>query len=86
MAQAEAEMAAHQKAMREALTKFYAALTPEQQKVFDALHRLRGPGGPGGHDMMMMHGPGPMGPGGPHMMMMRRHGPGPDGPGDDGPH
>lgn len=78
MAKVEAEMAGHHKAMRDALTKFYAALSPEQQKVFDALHRLKdGPGGRGGHTGMMGHGP----MGGPGVVMMRRHG-GPDGPHD----
>jgi periplasmic protein CpxP/Spy len=83
MAKVEAEMAGRHKAMRDALTKFYAALSPEQQKVFDALHRLKdGPGdririhhGPGGRMGMMGHGP----MGGPGVVMMRRHG-GPDGP------
>jgi hypothetical protein len=66
MARHEAEMNAQHQRMRDALAKFYAALSPEQQKVFDALQRLKGPhGGPG-------HG------GGPRMIMMR-HG-GPDGP------
>lgn len=83
MAKVEAEMDAHQKAHREALGKFYAALSPEQQKVFDALHRLKGHG-PGGHGerRFMIHG-GPGGHGGPDLMMMRRHGPG--GPDHDGP-
>ena len=49
-----AEMAAHQERARASLAKFYAALSPDQQKVFDALHRLKG--GPGhmmkGHHMM----------------------------------
>lgn len=74
MAKVEAEMAAHHKAARDALAKFYAALSPEQQKVFDALHRLKG--GHGGHGGgRMMHGPGGH-MGGPNVMMMRRHGPG----------
>ena len=50
---------------------FYAALSPDQQAVFDALQRMRGPGkmGPhrGGHSMMG-HG------------MMGRDGPDRDGP------
>jgi protein CpxP len=80
MAKVEAEMAAHHKASRDALAKFYAALSPDQQKAFDALHRLQGHGGHGG-PRMMVHGPGGhMGHGGPGMIMMRRHGPG--GPGD----
>lgn len=73
MAKREAEMRAEHDRMREALAKFYAALSPEQQKVFDALQRLHGPpprpgpddvlirGGPG-RPMMMMHGPGPGAP------------------------
>lgn len=71
MAKHEAAMGAHRERMRQALTKFYAALTPEQQKAFDALQRLKGPhGGP------MMRG----GHGGPRMMMkMPGHG-APDGP------
>lgn len=88
MAKVETEMAERQKASRDALAKFYAALSPEQQKVFDALHRLKGhgPGGPGGRRMMMHGGPGDhmrSGHGGPGIMIMRRHGPG--GPDDDGP-
>lgn len=71
MAKVEAEMAAHHKAARDALAKFYAALSPDQQRVFDALHRLKGGHG-GGH---MMQGPGGH-MGGPKVMMMRRHGPG----------
>lgn len=84
MAKHEAEMRAEHERMRAALSKFYAALSPDQQKVFDALHRLQG--GHGGRMMMMRHG-GPMGHGGPGMMMMRRHGPagGPE-DGHDGPH
>ncbi len=80
MAKVEAEMAAHHKAARDALAKFYAALSPDQQKAFDALHRLKGHGAPGGR-RMMMHGPGGHMGGGPGAIMMRRHGPG--GPHDD---
>lgn len=65
------EMSKHEEAMRaahakrrEALAKFYAALSPDQQKVFDALHRLQSHGGGPGHGGMMM-----MGHGGPGMMM-----------------
>lgn len=67
MAKHEAAMSAQHERMRQALAKFYAALTPEQQKTFDALQRLKGPhGGP------MMHGGHG---GGPRMMMkMQRHG------------
>lgn len=88
MAKVEAEMAAHHKASREALAKFYAALSPDQQKVFDALHRLKGHGGGHGGRRAMLHG-GPGGRmGGPGMIMMRRHGPGGSGPdgSHDGPH
>ena len=83
MAKVEAEMEAHHKSARDALAKFYAALSPEQQKVFDALHRLKGHGGPGGGRRHVMIG----GPGhhmlghGADVFMMRRHGPG--GPHDD---
>lgn len=78
MARVEAEMDAHHKARRDALAKFYAALSPDQQKAFDALHRLKGHGGHGGGTRVMMHGRGAPqgghdGPGGP---MMRRHGAG----------
>lgn len=74
MSRQDAEMRAQHEQMRQALTAFYAALSPEQQKVFDALERLKRPGGPG---PMMLHG----GPGGPDLMIMRR-GPmgGPGGP------
>lgn len=86
MAKVEAEMAAHHKAMRDALAKFYAALSPDQQKAFDALHRLQGHGGGHGGRRVMMHGPGGHmgGHGGPGVVMMRRHGPGHDGPDHDG--
>lgn len=36
-------MAAQHQRMRDALAKFYGALTPEQRQVFDALQRLKGP-------------------------------------------
>lgn len=73
MAKHEAAMAAEHEKMRAALAKFYAALSPEQQKVFDALQRLQGPhmGGPG---MMMMGGH--MGGGGMRRIEIRREGPG----------
>jgi protein CpxP len=63
MAKRDAARAAEHAKMREALGRFYAALSPDQQKVFDALQRLQGPhgmhGGMGGRHMrMMMHGPG----------------------------
>ncbi len=69
MSKREAEMSARRKRLRDGLATFYAALSPEQQKVFDALERLKGPpGGPGG-------------PGGPFGRMM---GPPPGAP-DQGP-
>jgi len=57
-----AQMEAHRTKMDAATRVFYAALSPEQQQVFDALGRMRGPhdpGGPGGPRMMfrMMDGP-----------------------------
>lgn len=76
MAKRDTEMAAQRQRMRDALARFYAALSPEQQKVFDALQRLKGPhGGRGG--AMGMHGRHGGHGGGPRMIM-RRHG-GPDG-------
>lgn len=72
-AKREAEMDARRTQQREALAKFYAALSPDQQKVFDAMQRLKGPhGGPGGPGM---GGPG-MGGHGARMMMMHRGGEG----------
>ena len=64
MAKREGDMAARHAQTREALSKFYAALSPDQQKVFDALQRLKGPrGGPGGRGgsggrVIMHRGPG----------------------------
>jgi len=55
------EMAAHMARHAAAVKAFYAALSPEQQQVFDAVERLRGPHGPGG---------------GPRMLVLRRLGPG----------
>lgn len=43
MSKHEAAMAAQHQRMRDALAKFYGALTPEQRQVFDALQRLKGP-------------------------------------------
>jgi hypothetical protein len=43
-----AQMEAHRAQMDAATRSLYAALSPEQQQVFDALGRLRGPHGPGG--------------------------------------
>lgn len=81
MAKHDAERTAERQKAAQALKTFYAALSPEQQKVFDALQRLQGPhGGPGGRHMMMM-GP-PPGMPGDHMMM--RHGEG--GPPPPPPH
>lgn len=72
MAKHEEAMAAEHRKSREALAKFYAVLSPDQQKVFDALQRLHGgPGGHGGH-MGMMGGPG----GGEVHRIMIRRGPG----------
>lgn len=71
MARHEDAMSAEHKTSREALARFYAALSPDQQKVFDALQRLHGPGGhmgPGGH--------GGGGPYGMRRIIIRR---GPDG-------
>ncbi|WP_340646984.1 Spy/CpxP family protein refolding chaperone [Phenylobacterium sp.] len=62
--------AGHDK-MEAATRAFYAALSPDQQAVFDALHRMHGAGA-------MMHGRGPMM--GRRVMMM--HG-GPGGPPHD---
>lgn len=85
MAKMDAEMAARHKEMRDALGKFYAALSPDQQKTFDALQRLKGSHGPGGRRMVMLGGPGMHGRGGPGMFVMRHHGPHGDGPDGDGP-
>lgn len=63
-----AERQARHDKMEAATRTVYAALAPDQQAVFDALHRMRGAGdmmhGAGpmmGRKVMMMHG----GPGGP---------------------
>ncbi|CAN5377531.1 hypothetical protein BH10PSE5_BH10PSE5_07790 [soil metagenome] len=69
-----AEHQAQHAKMAAALRAFYAALSPEQQAAFDALHRMGGMGGPGGGPMMMHGMAGPSG--GP--MMMSGHA-GPDG-------
>jgi protein CpxP len=76
MAKHEAAMAAEHEKMRAALARFYAALSPDQQKVFDALQRLQGPAG--GHGMMMMGGP--MGGTGMRRIELHRMGPGDGGP------
>jgi hypothetical protein len=80
MAKHEAAMAAEHEKMAQSLKAFYAALSPDQQKVFDALQRLQGSHGmhgPGMH-MMMMGGPGMGG----ERMIIRRH-EGPPMPGDE---
>jgi protein CpxP len=64
-----AEHQARHAKMQGALRAFYAALSSEQQAVFDALHRMHGPGGHGGGPRGMMHGPGA--PGGD--AMFQRH-------------
>jgi hypothetical protein len=58
MAKREAERTAEGQRRAEALRTFYAALSPDQRQVFDALMRLQGPRGG-------MHGPGGYGRGGP---------------------
>jgi len=62
MAKHEAEMTAEHAKMREGLSRFYAALSPEQQKVFDALQRLQHHGGDmhdgPGRRMSIHRGPG----------------------------
>lgn len=53
-----AEMEAHRAKMDAATRAFYATLSPEQQQVFDALGRMRGPhclDGPGGPVMKFRH-------------------------------
>jgi Spy/CpxP family protein refolding chaperone len=61
MARRDAERAAEGRRRADALRTFYAALSPDQRQVFDALMRLQGPHGRGG-----MHGGrgGMRGPGG----------------------
>lgn len=63
MARRDAEHAALRQQHAAALRTLYAALSPEQRQVFDALERLRGRGGPGGEGHHRFGGP------------MRRHGP-----------
>lgn len=72
MARIEGEMAARHKERRDGLARFYAALSPDQQKAFDALQRLKGGHGGGRHRMMLG---GPHGRGGPDVFMMRHGGP-----------
>jgi hypothetical protein len=50
-----AQMEAHRAKMDAATRAFYAALSPEQQQVFDALGHMRGPHGPGGPGMKIRH-------------------------------
>jgi hypothetical protein len=81
MDEARAMMARH----AEAVKRFYAQLSPGQQKAFDALHHGMGMGmhGPGMHGMGMRH----MGMSGmdEQRVIIMRHGPGPDGPDEDAP-
>ena len=68
MAKHDADMAAAQDKRRKALATFYAGLSPDQQKAFDALSRLRqsghgGPGGPEIRKIIMRTGPGGSPPG-----------------------
>jgi protein CpxP len=49
MARRESEHAAMQQKHAETLRTFYAALSPEQRQVFDALQRMHGGGHMGGH-------------------------------------
>lgn len=59
MARRDARMSAERESHRAALARFYAVLSPEQQKVFDALRRLRhDPGMGGGRHGGMGHGKG----------------------------
>jgi Spy/CpxP family protein refolding chaperone len=60
MAQRDAERAAEGRRRVDALRTFYAALSPDQRQVFDALMRLQGPRGHGGMHGGRggMHGPG----------------------------
>ena len=80
--QQDARSAEHKKS-RDALARFYAALGPDQQKVFDALQRLGGPGGHMGGQM----GPGGHGGGGPdgmrRIIIRRGAGGGPPRPGHE---
>lgn len=70
MARRDSERDAMKKRHAEALRTFYAALSPDQRQVFDALQRMHGGGRGGwggGHSGGGMHGPmgGHGGPGGP---------------------
>lgn len=66
MAKREAQRAGERQRRADALRAFYAALSPDQRQVFDALMRLQGPRaghgprGPGGHGRWRdgPHGPG----------------------------
>jgi hypothetical protein len=55
----QAQMAERHEARRKAVATFYAVLSPDQQKTFDALQRLQGPRAKGhdgpGKRMMMRH-------------------------------
>ena len=78
-ARREQAMAAEHEKARAALARFYAALSPDQQRVFDALQRLQG-GHMGGPGHMMMMGMGGMDGGGMRRIEIRRSegAPGPD--------
>lgn len=62
MAKRDAEVRGRMDRRRQALATFYVALSPEQQKTFDALQRLQGPGLGGPRLMLRGRGPGPMPP------------------------
>lgn len=57
MARRDAERMAEGQRRAEALRTFYAALSPDQRQVFDALMRLQGPRGHGGMHGDAMRGP-----------------------------
>ncbi len=63
MARREADRTAMQQKHAEALRAFYAALSPEQRQVFDALQRMRGGGRGGWGHHGMGGGPGGFGGG-----------------------
>ena len=65
MARREAEHAAMRQKHTEAVRAFYAALSPEQRQVFDALQRMHGGHEPGGWGHRGMGGGMRGGPGGP---------------------
>ena len=63
MAKREAQRAGERQRRADALRTFYAALSPEQRQVFDALMRLQGPRRHGGPRGPGGHGPWRNGPG-----------------------